>query len=149
MNIPEDFKEFIELLNSHNVRYLIIGGYAVGFHTRPKFTNDIDVWIENTEINVEKVLQVLNEFGFKSLDITTEDLTAPNMVIQLGYSPVRIDIITGLRGMDFNKAFDEKISGSYLGVKTFFISLENLITSKQNAGREKDIEDIRWIKKYS
>jgi len=149
MNFPQDFKEFIELLNAQKVKYLIIGGYAVGFHSRPKFTNDIDIWIENSLTNAKKVLRVLEDFGFSSLDIQIEDLTDPDKVIQLGYAPVRIDIITGLCGVDFTNAYDEKITGNYLGVKTYFISKKHLIKSKVKAGRKKDIYDIEWINKYS
>ncbi len=148
MNLSQDFKEFIELLNGQEVKYLIIGGYAVGFHSRPKFTNDIDIWIENSLINAKKVLRVLEDFGFSSLDIQIEDLIDPDKVIQLGYAPVRIDIITGLSGLDFAKAYDEKIAGNYLGVNTYFISKKHLIKSKKKAGRKKDIDDIDWINRY-
>ena len=149
MNLPEDFKEFVQLLNENNVKYLIIGGYAVGFHSRPKFTNDIDIWIENSIENAQKVLIVLKEFGFGDLDITIEDLTDPDKVIQLGYAPVRIDIITGLSGIDFSKAFDCRVIGKYLGLNTNFISQSSLIESKKLAGRKKDLDDLKWIEKYS
>lgn len=82
MNLPEDFKEFIELLNAHKVKYLIVGGYAVGFHSRPKFTNDLDIWVDNSAENAEKVLTVLKVFGFGELNIGIEDLTSPDRVVQ-------------------------------------------------------------------
>jgi hypothetical protein len=148
MNIPDDFKEFIELLNARQVKYLIIGGYAVGFYSRPKFTNDIDVWIDNSLANALKVLQVLKDFGFEELDITTKDLSDPDKVIQLGVAPLRIDIITGL-AIDFNSAYKNKTIGNYLGVKTHFISRDHLIKTKKLAGRKKDLDDIDWILKYS
>lgn len=149
MKLPEDFKEFIELLNVHQVKYLIVGGYAVGFHSRPKFTQDLDIWLEPSEQNAERVLKVLRDFGFGELEITVEDLTNPDRIIQLGYAPLRIDIITSLSGLDFSKAFQTKVEGQYLGVKAHFISIGDLIRNKEASGRKKDLDDIDWIKKYS
>ncbi|MDZ7721924.1 MAG: hypothetical protein U5R06_03615 [candidate division KSB1 bacterium] len=108
MNIPQDYKEFIELLNGKRVKYLIIGGYAVGYHSRPKFTNAIDFWIENSAQNADKILKALREFGFSDLDIEQRDLIDPDKVIQLGFAPVRIDIITSIEGVDFDDAFQNK-----------------------------------------
>jgi len=149
MTLPEDFKEFIELLNARQVNYLIVGGYAVGFHSRPKFTQDIDFWIENSEENARKILSVLKDFGFGELDVTINDLTNPDMVIQLGYAPLRIDIITDLSGLNFSEAYARKAKGNYLGVDTYFISIEDLIRNKEIAGRDKDLLDVKWIKQYS
>ena len=149
MNIPEDYKEFVALLNDRDVKYLVIGGYAVGFHSKPKFTNDMDIWIENSRVNALRVLRVLEEFGFGDLDISVDDLTDPDKVVQLGYAPVRIDIIMGLSGLDFSKAFADKVTGSYLGVETNFISRDHLLLSKKLAGRKKDLADIDWIEQYS
>lgn len=149
MKLPEDFKEFIELLNAHQVKYLIVGGYAVGFHSRPKFTHDIDFWIENSENNARKVLSVLMDFGFGELDVKISDLTNPDMVIQLGYAPLRIDIITDLSGLNFSESYSRKVKGNYLGVDTYFISINDLIKNKEMAGRDKDLLDVKWIKQYS
>ena len=149
MKLPEDFKEFIELLNAYQVNYLVVGGYAVGFHSRPKFTHDIDIWIENSQDNAKKVLSVLNDFGFGELDISIKDLTNPDIIIQLGYTPLRIDLISDLSGLSFSVAYTNKVRGNYLGVKANFISIEDLIKNKEMAGRDKDLEDIKWIKKYS
>lgn len=149
MKLPEDFKEFIELLNAYEVRYLIVGGYAVGFHSRPKFTHDLDIWIENSEGNARLVLAVLKDFGFGDLEITVIDLTNPDRIIQLGYAPLRIDIITSVSGLDFSAAFQEKVEGKYLGVSANFISIKDLLKNKKSSGRKQDLEDIDWIKKYS
>ncbi|MBW2005584.1 MAG: nucleotidyltransferase [Deltaproteobacteria bacterium] len=149
MKLPEDFKEFIELLNKHNVRYLIIGGYAISFYSRPKFTNDMDIWVDPTTENAKKVLQVLQDFGFGSLDITIADLTNPDTVIQLGYEPLRIDILTSISGINFREAFQERQKGKYFGVDVYLISLPHLRKNKRASGREKDIEDLKWLDKYS
>lgn len=145
---PQRLDEFVALLNDKQVRYLVIGGYAVGFHSRPKFTDDIDIWIDNSLENAEKVLAVLNEFGFSELDITVNDLMDADNVIQLGYAPVRIDIITGL-GIDFAAAYTRRVTGTYLDIATCFISRDDLIASKKAAGRAKDLADIDWINHYS
>lgn len=149
MTLPEDFKEFIALLNAHQVNYLIVGGYAVGFHSRPRFTQDIDFWIEASQDNARKVLSVLKDFGFGELDITIGDLTNPDRIIQLGYAPLRIDIITDLSGIDFSAAYSRRVRGNYLGVDAYFISIDDLLKNKEIAGRDKDLEDVKWIIKYS
>ena len=149
MNIPQDFKEFLELLNANNVHYLIVGGYAVSYYSRPKFTNDIDVWLENSENNAEKTLKVLKEFGFGDLDISKTDLLNPNRIIQLGYAPIRIDLLMGIKEIKFAEAYPSRTQGEYLGIKADFISLKDLIKNKKACGREKDLQDLKWIKKYS
>src|SRR3990172_1521435 len=149
MEIPQDFKEFIELLNEHNVRYWIVGGYAVGFHSRPKFTQDLDIWIDNSEENARHFLTVLQEFGFGELDVTQHDLTNPDIVLQLGYTPLRIDIMTSVSGLEFADAYERKVEGKYLGVETYFISTNDLIENKKASGRKKAREDLEWIRKYA
>jgi len=148
MNIPNDFKEFIELLNAEQVRYLIVGGYAVGFHSRPKFTNDLDIWLDNSEDNALKILQVLRLFGFAGLELSVADFVNPDKVIQLGVAPIRIDLLIGL-GIDFNAAYQQRVKGRYLGVEADFVSREDLIELKKQAGRKKDLDDIDWIHTYS
>ena len=99
----QDFKEFIELLNKHNVRYLIVGGYALGYHSRPKFTQDIDFWIAYDTTNAKKILSVLRDFGFAELEIILKDLTTPDKIIQLVNAPLRIDLLTRIHGLIFNE----------------------------------------------
>lgn len=101
MTLPEDFKEFIALLNAHQVNYLIVGGYAVGFHSRPRFTQDIDFWIEARPDNARRISSFLKDFGFGELNLGLSDLPHPDRIIQLGYAPLWIDIITDLSGVDF------------------------------------------------
>lgn len=149
MEFPNDFKEFIELLNKHKVQYLIVGGFAVGFHSRPKFTNDIDFWINNTTDNASLIIKVLKDFGFGKLDITIEDLQSPNKIIQLGNEPMRIDLLTSVSGLNFNDAFKNKIVAKYFNVKTNFINMKDLIQNKTASGRKKDKFDIDWIEQYS
>ncbi len=105
MNLHQDFKEFIELLNKNNVKYMVIGGYAMALHGLPRYTKDIDIWVKSEKQNAENILVVLNQFGFGSLKITIDDLTKPDTIIQLGYPPIRIGIITELKGLTFDHAY--------------------------------------------
>ena len=149
MKLPEDFKEFIELLIDYRVRYLIVGGYAVGFHSRPKFTQDLDIWIENSEENAQRVLSVLSDCGFGDLEIAIKYLTNPDSVLKLGQAPLRIDLVTSVSGLNFSDAFHKKVKGKYFGVSVNFISMEDMIKNKKASGRKKDLDDINWIQKYS
>jgi predicted nucleotidyltransferase len=148
MSFPKDFKEFVELLNWKKVKYLLVGGYALAYHSRPKYTEDIDFWIEPTQVNAQKMLSVIDEFGFASLSLTQEDFTNPDMVIQLGMPPLRIDIMTGVSGLDFETAYEHRIEDEYDGLTVSIISLEDLLINKKESGRKKDFADIDWLKTY-
>jgi hypothetical protein len=97
MMLSKDFKEFIELLNGHKVRYLVVGGYAVAFHGHPRYTKDLDVWIELSSENADKVIKALEDFGFGSMGLKSEDFLESDQIIQLGYPPNRIDILASLK----------------------------------------------------
>ena len=142
MVLNQDFREFIELLNAKGVKYLVIGGYAVAFHGYPRYTKDIDFWIWLNEQNAEKMLEVLREFGFASLGIQKEDFLDKNMVIQLGYPPNRIDLLTDLEGVDFESCYSSReiLEIEELGVS--FIDAENLIKTKKASGRMQDLVDV-------
>ena len=110
MALNQDFKEFLELLNKHKVKYLVVGGYSVAIHGHPRYTKDIDIWILTSEENAESLLQALAEFGFGSLDLTVDDFNSPWHVIQLGNAPARIDILTSLTGVNFDECWENRIS---------------------------------------
>jgi hypothetical protein len=141
MMLSKDFKEFIELLNEHNVRYLVVGGYAVAFHGHPRYTKDIDIWIELSLENAEKILAALKEFGFGSLDLTSDDFLEANQIIQLGYPPNRIDILTTLTGLKFEDCYSARVEFQIEGLHVHFIDLENLKKNKLNTGRSQDLAD--------
>ena len=149
MQESKDFKEFIELLNRHKVHYLIVGGYALSYHSRPKFTQDIDFWIGTDNENANRILTVLADFGFAELDIAIEDLTSANRIIQLGKEPLRIDLLTSIDGLHFIEAYKKRVRVDYLGVPAFILSLEDLIKNKKASGRKKDLQDLEWIEQYS
>lgn len=140
-----DFSEFLQLLNSHKVRYLIIGGYAVAFHGHPRFTKDLDVWLDASVANAKRVIAVLNDFGFASMGMTVEDFVQSDKIIQLGFPPVRIDLLIGIRSLSFRKAYANRVVADSNGVAVNFISLEGLLESKRKAGRPQDIADIEQL----
>ena len=96
-----DFKEFIALLNANDVHYLVVGGYAVALHGYPRYTKDLDIWIERSAENADRIVKALQEFGFGSLGLKADDFLVTDQIIQLGYPPRRIDLLTALPGVEF------------------------------------------------
>ena len=146
MVLNQDFKEFIQSFNEHNVRYLIIGGYAVAFHGHPRYTKDLDVWIEPDRENAAKILKALTQFGFGTLGLTQGDFLEPDQIIQLGYAPNRIDILTTLAGVDFENCYASKVITIIDNVPMNFINLENLKKNKKATGRLQDLADLENLK---
>lgn len=140
-HLQTDLREFIGLLNSHSVEYLVVGGHAVAFHGHPRFTGDIDFFIRATGENADRVLRALDEFGFGSLGISASDLTAPGQVVQLGRPPNRIDILTSISGVDFDSAWAARAPADLDGHEVNFIGADDLLKNKQASGRPKDLAD--------
>lgn len=143
MELTQDFKEFIRLLNGHKVRYLLVGGYAVAAYGYPRYTGDIDIWIEPESGNARNLLIVLEQFGFGSLSLEEKDFTSENNVIQLGYPPNRIDIMTGVSGLSFNECWKEKQEVMIAGEKINLISLQHLKRNKEITDRDRDRDDLK------
>ncbi len=148
MKVEKDFEEFIKLLNYHKVKYLVVGAYALIFHTLPRNTGDIDLFIETSETNSLRILSVLKDFGFGEIDFKKEDFLETDSVIQLGYIPNRIDIITGISGISFEDAYQNKVEGKIGSEDVYFISASDLLKNKISAGRAKDIADAELLKKF-
>ena len=142
MVLDQDFREFIELLNKNEVRYLVVGGYAVGFHGYPRYTKDLDVWVEVDLENAKKIKRSLDEFGFNESGLTESDFLTPYQFIQLGYPPVRIYIATGCEGVEFDTCFQRKETIEIDGLEIKFIDIENLIVNKKALARPQDLADI-------
>ncbi len=140
--LNQDFKEFIELLNQNSARYLVVGGYAVALHGHPRYTKDIDIWIELAEENAAKVIKAIDQFGFGSLGLRVEDFLVPDQIIQLGYPPNRIDLLTSLTGVDFEDCYATRIQVAIEQVNVNFIDLENLKKNKMATGRLQDLADL-------
>lgn len=137
-----DFKEFIQSLNDNQVHYLVVGGYAVALHGYPRYTKDIDIWIEMSPSNAARIVQALEQFGFGSLGLKEGDFLEIDTIIQLGYPPRRIDLLTTLPGIEFGSCFAAKVVVEIDGVAVNFIDLENLKKNKRATGRSQDMADI-------
>ncbi len=143
----DDFKEWLHLLTEKKVEYLLIGGYAVALYGIPRTTGDLDIWIRNSEENVAKVIDCLNEFGLSSLGFTKEDLLKPYAIIQIGYPPVRIDIITDIVGVSFDEAIQDSKVITYDGLTISLISIEDLVKNKSASGRKVDLAEVEKLRK--
>lgn len=140
--LNQDFKEFIQSLNDNDVRYLVIGGYAVALHGYPRYTKDIDIWIQMTPENADRMVAALDEFGFAPLGLQSGDFLVPDQIIQLGYPPSRIDLITTPPGVDFETCYKARIQTVIDDITVSFIDLENLKKSKRASGRLQDLADL-------
>jgi hypothetical protein len=138
----QDFKEFVELLIKHNASYLIVGGYAVGMHGHPRYTGDLDIWLDPTVANAEKIVRCVNEFGFSSFNLQTEDFTKEGNVIQLGYPPLRIDLLTEIDGVSFDECYQNRKEVVIEDIMVNFIGYHDLLKNKKVTGRLKDLDDI-------
>lgn len=142
MELDQDFNQFVALLATHDVRYMIVGGYALAAHGLPRATGDLDAWIWADPINAQRLLSALDEFGFGGVGIEEADLTSPDRVIQLGYPPYRIDLVTQISGVEFETAWARHIEVILDGVKVPFIAREDLIINKRATGRPQVIADV-------
>jgi len=142
----QDFKEFIQLLIKNKAEYLIVGGYAVGIHGYPRYTGDLDIWLNPTAENADLILKSVNEFGFSSFKLTQEDFIKPGNVVQLGYPPLRIDLLTEIDGVTFSECFENRKMVTIDGLTVNFIGYSDLLKNKKESGRPKDIGDIDNLK---
>ena len=142
MELSRDFKEFIESLNVSCVRYLVVGGYAVALHGHPRYTKDLDVWIDRTPANAKRMVRAFADFGFESLGVKAADFEKPDRMVQMGVPPNRIDVLTSLAGVDFSACFKKRVIVEIDGVPVNFIDLEHLKINKRAAGRLQDLADV-------
>jgi hypothetical protein len=145
MNLPKDLKEFVELLNGLDVRFLIVGAFAVGYHGHPRYTSDIDIFVDNSAKNAELLLKAIHQFGFSDIGLSTEDFMKQDQVIQLGVAPNRIDLMTFLSGVDFDEAWSAREFGELGGITLPFISREMLKRNKAATGRSQDLVDLEHL----
>ena len=147
MKVEKDYEEFLSLFNKHKVKYCIIGAFAVAFYAKPRYTKDIDILVEPCKDNAQKILKVLEEFGFGDLSISQDDLTTEGNILQLGYEPLRIDLLTKLEGFLFQDIWKNKRTGEYGSEKVNFIGLDDLIQNKKQSDRPTDRIDIDLLEK--
>lgn len=142
LSLPKDLREFVELFLSQNIDFLIVGAFAVAHHGYPRTTGDIDLFIRVAPENAAKTAAAVRSFGFGSLGLEAEDFLEADMTIQMGREPVRIDILTGISGVEFEEAWESRVRGDLDGLAVDFLSREHLIRNKIASGRPKDKLDL-------
>ena len=142
MQIPEDWRAFIESLNSNGVEYLVVGAVALAYHGFPRYTGDLDILVRSSPENAARLERVLAQFGFASLGLSAADFVNSYKVVQLGRAPNRVDLLPSITGVSFEEAWAAKIQGELGGVQVNFIGLEALIQNKRSTGRPQDRADI-------
>lgn len=147
MSIHKDFEDMLRCLNDAKVRYLIVGAHAVSFYTEPRYTKDIDFLIEPTVENAPKVLEALKKFGAPVAGLKISDFINPNLVYQIGVAPVRIDIIMGIKGVDFRQAWVNKKATRFGRERIFVLGIDDLIRAKEASARTQDELDLEKLKK--
>ena len=142
LRLPPDFKDFLRLLNSKEVEYLLVGVYAVGYHGYPRTTGDMDIWIAASETNASKVAEVLRQFGFAADTVRPELFSKPGQIVRMGVPPVCIDIITSASGVSFADCFARRNLGMIDGLEVNIIHPDDLKQNKKASGRAKDLDDL-------
>jgi len=145
MRLSSDLREFLELLNSRGVDYVIVGAHSLAFHGRPRYTGDLDILVRATPKNATKLVDLLNEFGFADSGFKESDFTKPEQLIQLGHAPNRIDLLTSITGVTTDEALATKISAELDGISVFILSKEALIRNKRAVGRPQDLADLHAL----
>ena len=145
MDLHPDFKELLASFTARNVEYIVVGGYALAFHGAPRMTGDLDLLVNPTQANAGRVLQALADFGFGSLNLTTDDLTKPEQVIQLGSPPFRVDLITSLSGVPWERALRGSLRVTYAGVNVRILGKTEFVENKRAVGRKRDLADLEAI----
>ena len=140
-----DFVDLLRAFSAADVRFLIVGAYALAHHGRPRATGDLDVWVEATPTNAGRIMRALTAFGAPMQDVTERDFTQPGAVFQLGVAPVRIDILTELTGLQFADAWATRVRGAFGDLDVDFIGRDAFIANKRAIGRAKDISDIEGL----
>lgn len=142
MRLSSDLREFLELLNSRGVEYVIVGAHSLAFHARPRYTGDRDILVRATSENAQKLTDLLHGFGFSLSHFKASDFTEPGQVIQMGCAPNRIDLLTGITGVTSDEAFASKVDATLDGIPVWILSREALIKNKRAVGRPQDLADI-------
>lgn len=147
MEISSDFKDLLRALSEAEAEFLIIGAVAVGFHDAPRATADFDVWVGASETNAPKVYRALADFGAPLENLTVAELATPDVVFMIGVPPFRIDVLTTIDGVEFADAWNRRVEGTFDGIRVWFISRNDLITNKESVARDKDLLDVRRLRK--
>lgn len=145
MEVQPDFKDMLALFNARQVDYIIVGGYALAFHGAPRFTGDIDIYVKPDAANAGRIMAALEDFGFGSAGLKAHDFEHPDKVIQLGVSPVRVDIMTSISGVSWEEALSGCVEDRYGDVPVRYIGLNEFIKNRRATGRKKDLADLEAL----
>ncbi len=145
MPLSSDLREFLGLLNSRGVEYVIVGAHSLAFHGRPRYTGDLDILVRGTLVNAAKLVDLLNQFGFGASNFKPSDFSEPEQLIQLGRVPNRIDLLTSITGVTTDEAFATKIEATLDDIPVFILSKEALVRNKRAVGRPQDMADIETL----
>jgi len=145
VRIEKDYEELLRLFHKYKARYCIVGAYAVAYYSRPRYTKDLDLFIDPTPENARKIIKSLNEFGFKRMGLRESDFAQKGRIIQLGYDPIRVDIVTSIDGCTFKEVWRNKASSTYGRQKVYFIGKKELIKNKKAAKRKIDKIDLEYL----
>lgn len=140
-----DFDELFASLRKHEVRFLIVGAYAVAFHAKPRYTKDIDVFVDPEPENARRLIAALGEFGFAEAGLRTEDFSDTGRIVQLGFPPNRIDLMTSIDGVAFGEAWTGRVEGRYESTQVWYLGKRELIQNKRVSGRPQDLLDLEWL----
>jgi hypothetical protein len=145
MELQKDFNDLFECFNAHDVLYMIVGGYALAFHGCPRYTGDMDVYVKPDPQNAIKIMAAIRAFGFGSVGIEQQDFEKPDQVIQLGFPPVRIDLVTSITGVEWDDAYAQCAAGKYGDTPVRYIGRNAFIANKRAVGRKKDLADLEAL----
>lgn len=145
MNVEKDFRDLFALFNAHGVEYIIVGGYALAFHGAPRYTGDMDIYVKANVVNAQRVIAALTEFGFGSFEITAADFEKNDIVIQLGFPPVRIDIMTSISGVLWEEAYAGRVQSTYGDATVYYIGRKQLVANKRSTGKKQDIAHLEAL----
>jgi len=142
-----DFKEMLSCLKDESVDFLVVGAYALAAHGFPRATGDLDIWVRNDSENAHRIMRALSKFGAPATKLSSEDFTSTDLIVQFGVEPCRIDLITGISGVEFEEAWRNRVNIEIDDLQISILSKKDLLTNKMATGRDKDQGDIIWLKK--
>jgi hypothetical protein len=149
VDVSPDFKDLLRCLNGEGAEFLVVGGYAVIFHTEPRFTKDLDVWVRPTAANADKIWRALSSFGAPLVGVTSADFAKPGNFYAMGRAPHRIDVITSIAALDFDDAWRNRVRGTYGGEPAHFLSVADLVRNKRAVARPQDLLDVEKLENWS
>ena len=142
IELPPDFREFLKLLNVHNVEYLLVGGFAVGFHGYPRSTSDIDIWVGRSPENAVRVVAAIREFGFDTPNLSPDLFQQDRKIVRMGNPPIRIEVMNIIDGVTFDQCRENRIAADFDGIPVPVIGLSDLKANKKASARPKDLDDL-------